>query len=234
METLSKRLHVTAISEPHARVGSGYSRAYYEHCLEEVELNLNSALAHNDLSRNNLKVISPKRRFRSRLKLKWKWKWRPDWKFGLYAGLFVSILALIGTASVIFLGRFSHGGFKDGIATIAVGSSTYIHRLSTWYHVLINVVSTILLISSNYAMQTLSAPTRDEIDRAHERGQWLEVGLMSLHNVRCIAKKRVILWGILALSSIPLHLVYDTLSTLVSNCRANSHGCIGTTRPFSR
>ncbi|KAF2733474.1 hypothetical protein EJ04DRAFT_605557, partial [Polyplosphaeria fusca] len=126
-------LHATAIGEPHARIGSSHSRASYGHCLEDVELNPDSFLVHSDLSSNDLKAISPKRRFSSRWKLKWKWKSRPDWKFGLYAGLSASTLVLVGNVIVIFLGSFSHGGFEDGIATIAVGQSTYIHRLSTWY-----------------------------------------------------------------------------------------------------
>ncbi|KAJ9636341.1 hypothetical protein H2199_008016 [Coniosporium tulheliwenetii] len=82
--------------------------------------------------------------------------------------------------------------------------------LITAYHVLINILSTIMLTASNYCMQLLSAPTRDEVARAHRHGQGLDIGIISLRNLRYISKRRTALWLSLALSSIPLHLLYNS------------------------
>lgn len=65
-----------------------------------------------------------------------------------------------------------------------------VSRLSTGLPVFINLLSTVLLTSSNYAMQILCAPTREEIDHAHRDGKLLEIGLTSICNLRHIDKKR--------------------------------------------
>jgi hypothetical protein len=56
-------------------------------------------------------------------------------------------------------------------------------------------------------MQILCAPTRKDIDCAHARGEWLEIGIMGMRNLRHIGGKRFLLWSLLAFSSAPLHLL---------------------------
>ena len=55
-------------------------------------------------------------------------------------------------------------------------------------------------------MQCLSAPTRKEVDEAHAKGKWLDIGVPSVRNLTNIAKPRVGMWLGLALTSLPLHL----------------------------
>jgi hypothetical protein len=57
-------------------------------------------------------------------------------------------------------------------------------------------------------MQVISSPTRQEVDSAHRRSKWLDIGIPSLRNLFWIKKIQVFLWAILAVSSIPLHLLY--------------------------
>lgn len=91
--------------------------------------------------------------------------------------------------------------------TLFVGDCDRAHRLNTELHLLINVLSTILLGTSNFAMQALSAPTRKEVDVAHLKRQWLDIGVLSIRNLRNVNRKRVMLWSILGLSSLPRHLL---------------------------
>ncbi|CAO2657125.1 Nn.00g032510.m01.CDS01 [Neocucurbitaria sp. VM-36] len=93
------------------------------------------------------------------------------WRLGLYVGFYSSLLVLVGNISILLVGCFSHGLSSGAIRTIAQGSSGGVRSLSIFYHIVINLFSTILLASSNYAMQILSAPSRDEIDMAH-RNDW--------------------------------------------------------------
>lgn len=67
-------------------------------------------------------------------------------------------------------------------------------------------------------MQCLSSPTREDIDRAHSRHIWLDIGVPSIRNLRSIARNRIVLWWFLAFSGIPLHLLYNSavFSTLSS------------------
>lgn len=74
-------------------------------------------------------------------------------------------------------------------------------------HFAINVLSTILLGSSNYCAQLLVAPTRKEVDKAHKRHKWFDIGVQSTRNLWRIDKKRRITWFCLMISSGLLHLV---------------------------
>jgi hypothetical protein len=129
------------------------------------------------------------------------------WRFGLHGGLYACVLVLISNTALLLTGVIARDDTFKGISTIAKGEMHRITTMSTAYHVLINVLSTILLTSTNYAMQVLSAPTRREVEKAHARGQWLDIGIMSVHNLRHIDRKRVVVWVLLAFSSAPLHLL---------------------------
>ena len=109
-------------------------------------------------------------------------------------------------------------GTTNGYGVLISGSCASTKRASTWIHLGINVLSTLLLSASNYCMQILTAPTRSEIDRAHAKGKWLDIGVPSMRNLKWISWYRVCIWILLAGSSLPLHLlynsaVYDTLTT---------------------
>lgn len=57
-------------------------------------------------------------------------------------------------------------------------------------------------------MQVLVCPTRTEVDKAHANASWLDIGIPSLRNLRAISRVRIVMWGIIGLSSFPLHLLY--------------------------
>jgi hypothetical protein len=68
-------------------------------------------------------------------------------------------------------------------------------------------------------VQCVSAPTRVEIDRFHQKGKYLDIGVPSVRNLRAIPWSKVALWWTLGLSSIPLHLMYNSafFKSLVTN-----------------
>lgn len=99
-------------------------------------------------------------------------------------------------------------GNQSGIGTLFLGSCVTARRLSVWLHLLINILSTLLLGASNYCMQLLVAPTRHEVNRAHERFFWLDIGTPSVRNLQKIARISVLTWLCLGLSSALLHLSY--------------------------
>ena len=130
-----------------------------------------------------------------------------DWRFGV-----ISCLASVTTVfavNLIFIASLAPSiAFSHGIGVLFEGSCTKTGNLNTGAHFFINVLSTMLLSSSSYCMQCLSAPTRKEIDAAHECGIWLEIGVPSIKNLRNISKKRTFAWAMLGLSSAFLHLLY--------------------------
>ena len=99
---------------------------------------------------------------------------------------------------------------SGGLGTIQEGSCAASQSLGMWLHLGINVLSTLLLGASNYTMQCLSSPTRKDIDRAHSKNIWLDIGVPSLRNLKQISRFRVMLWWMLAVTTIPLHLLYNS------------------------
>ncbi|KAF6781993.1 hypothetical protein CMUS01_16744, partial [Colletotrichum musicola] len=59
-------------------------------------------------------------------------------------------------------------------------------------------------------MQLAIALTRDDVDAAHARRRWLNIGVPSARNVRAVSLPRRLCWALLLLSSFPLHLVYNS------------------------
>ncbi|RAK99587.1 uncharacterized protein BO80DRAFT_384743 [Aspergillus ibericus CBS 121593] len=95
-------------------------------------------------------------------------------------------------------------------ATIYEGSCSRAKAWTTGLHLLINVLGTIILGASSYCMQCLTAPSRTEVDRAHEERVWLHIGVASPRNLAWAGRFRVTLWLLLAASSLPIHLIYNS------------------------
>lgn len=110
-------------------------------------------------------------------------------------------------------------GVHGSLVTIQDGDCSRSKDLSLWLHLAINILSTLLLGASNYCMQCLSSPSRPEIDRAHSQHVWLDIGVPSVRNLRRVSWNKIILWWFFAISTIPLHLFYN--STVFSTIGAN-------------
>lgn len=130
-------------------------------------------------------------------------------------GAALSLLALIANLTVL-IGTAVQARRENGhaltIAPIRKGSCQKVERIALVIHAVINVVSTLLLGASNYCMQCLSAPTREDVNKAHQGGSWLDIGVISLKNLRFIRPIKLVFWSLLGLSSIPLHLLYSSYS----------------------
>ncbi|GJN80069.1 hypothetical protein PLIIFM63780_003593 [Purpureocillium lilacinum] len=87
-------------------------------------------------------------------------------------------------------------------------------------HLFLNIISTLVLSSSSFFMQILSAPTRSELDTAHARSSWVHIGVPSLRNFLYQRPLKLACWLLLACSSIPLHLFFNSLVFEVRNVRA--------------
>ena len=101
---------------------------------------------------------------------------------------------------------------KGGIGNLYQGSCTKVRNLDRWLHLLINMLGTALLSASSFNMQCLVSPTRMEVNAAHSKGIWLDIGVPSIKNLRYINWKRIALWWILAISSVPLHLLWNSVT----------------------
>jgi hypothetical protein len=134
-----------------------------------------------------------------------------DWKVSLIAGACACIAVLIVNLGVTIWSTLNLEGSENGIKTsrriIYEGSCSTTRELSIAIHLVINIFGSILLAASNYGMQCLSAPTRADVDKAHARHRWVDIGIPSFHNLRKVSGSRATLWWLLVFSSLPLHLL---------------------------
>lgn len=144
-------------------------------------------------------------------------KYFQGWRVGITACA-VTTGAVLVVNTVLTIWASKRYNLSNFIGTIHEGNCDQAERLDLWLHLAINVLSTLLLSASNYSMQCLSSPTRAEINKAHREKRWLDIGVSSVRNLIRISWRRLTLWSCLVLSSIPLHLMYNsavfsTLST---------------------
>lgn len=90
------------------------------------------------------------------------------------------------------------------------GDCDQISVINTLLHLLLNIASSLIIASSNFFMQVLNSPTRAEVDRAHARKKWLEIGVPSLRNVLSVSPYKSLVWVLFSLSSIPIHLLFNS------------------------
>jgi len=129
-----------------------------------------------------------------------------SWQMGLRTATFAVLVVLILNVSLTaWVGNSARG--QGNIPILLDGDCSKAKSWSTWLHLLINVLSTILLGASNYTIQCLTAPSRAEVARSHAKGDWMDIGTPSFRNLSRIARRRVFLCAILAISSLPLHLL---------------------------
>lgn len=146
-----------------------------------------------------------------------KWRRTCGYRFGVLfcAGLSGTVVLI---NSILTIWASKSFGVNDGLGTVQHGRCDRTKSLSLWLHLAINILGTALLSASNYTMQCLSSPTRKDIDKAHAQYTWLDIGVPSIRNLSRISRKRAAFWWLLAITSLPLHLMYnsavfETLST---------------------
>ncbi|KIK55860.1 hypothetical protein GYMLUDRAFT_248272 [Collybiopsis luxurians FD-317 M1] len=154
------------------------------------------------------------------------WKWRiqnfksslpTGWRFGAWLATTQAIAVLFLNIAILIWSSIRAGWSSSG--SVFQGHCDTVGHVSIGIHLVINVLSTLLLGASNYVMQSLCAPTRNEVDKTHARGSWLDIGVQSLRNLKRQSRSKWTLWLALCFSSIPLHLFYN--STFFSTLSAN-------------
>jgi hypothetical protein len=129
------------------------------------------------------------------------------WRKGVALGIALSTVVLAINVGLAIAAGTRARSLNGQVATMYDGHCRKVRSLSLWLHLLINVLSSLLLGASNYCMQVLCAPTREQVDAAHREKEWMHIGVQSVRNIGTIAGANLLLWTLLALSSLPLHLL---------------------------
>ncbi|KAF7628540.1 hypothetical protein COH20_008273 [Aspergillus flavus] len=141
------------------------------------------------------------------------------WRRTLLVGCVISVVVHVFNLGFA-LWAVQHRHVQNGQGVLYAGDCKKVRNAGIGFHLMINILRTALLGASNYCMQVLGAPTRTEVDTAHQNGQWLNIGVLSVRNLSEIAKKRFWLWMCLAFS-LPLHLMYNP--SVFSSVSANAY-----------
>lgn len=138
--------------------------------------------------------------------------WRQNnfagWRVGVAFFSIASLIVLIFNISIaVFSIKHYGGAITTDFKPVFMGNCDESKKLNTWIHFTINILSSILLTGSNFCMQVLTAPTRQQVNDAHARRKWLDIGLPSVRNIKAMGNRQKLLWSLLLLSSAPLHLM---------------------------
>lgn len=179
-----------------------------------------------DLRASALDATQEKSRYRRR-------SFQKGWRAGVAASAIMTTVILIINLTLTVWASLSFE-IVDGIGNAYVGECSIVNTWSTVLHIFINVLSSAMLSASNYTMQCLTAPTRKECDTAHAHQRWLDIGVPSLRNLCRIRWSRRIAWSILALSGIPIHLLYNSAVFKQLDNNSETHNAVIISPPFLR
>lgn len=124
------------------------------------------------------------------------------WRGGVLACvLLVAFCVLIEITLLVVAVKLNNA--QNGFGTMYHGSCARVKNLSTYLLIPLNALGTITLSSSNYVMQILNAPDRQEIEKAHQSVSFLNIGISSPSNLRHVSRLKRTLYCLLALSTVP-------------------------------
>ena len=152
----------------------------------------------------------------------WKPDWYTDWHKGVLICAATGVAVLfINISLTVYAATNPRNRLERGVGILYEGGCDRSRTIGLLLHLVINGLSTLLLSGSNYTQQCLAAPTRSEVDAAHAKRRWMDIGVPSVRNLFRIKLERRLLWIAIGFSSIPLHLlcVYIILALALANCK---------------
>ena len=120
------------------------------------------------------------------------------WRFGVAVSACLSLFVMVlNLAAVIVIFKRYGQSNQGGIVTAFTGSCDRVEKWTSAIHIIINGLSSILLGASNYTQQVMSSPTRGEVDSAHRKGDWVDIGVVSVRNIwGRISRQRILVWWV--------------------------------------
>lgn len=138
----------------------------------------------------------------------------------------VAQIVLVSAVLIVNLSLTIYANFEypsvEAVGVIYKGDCNTVRKLNLWLHFLISVLSTLMLSASNFCMQIQSAPSRADIDVAHEKGTWLDIGLHSPRNFIYIRGWKRASWVILGITSLPINMLYVSIQSIIEQVHTDT------------
>ncbi|KAK3378109.1 hypothetical protein B0H63DRAFT_236952 [Podospora didyma] len=132
------------------------------------------------------------------------------WRAGLALNVLLWFLILVA-GFVCFILAISRVSLFAGRSVIFAGSCAMASSINWGLHAALSAFGVVLVAGANYVFQVLSSPTRNELDVAHEKRKWLDLGIPSLRNLRHVEGTRTMLAIIILLSAVFTQTVYNAV-----------------------
>lgn len=187
-----------------------------------------------------------------------KLKRTTGWRAGTQICCLAVILCII-IELVLLIWAVVTNGHRATTGLIYEGGCDTVRKLEVWLLLPLNIAATILISTSNYVMQVMSAPDREEIDQAHRFAKPIAVGGIRSGASRCDYMKstqnndpdrpelqkigalsddlqrnrsRRFLWWLLLLSSLPIHLFLNV--AFYGSVQASNTGVVIVSEEFDK
>ncbi len=115
------------------------------------------------------------------------------WRTGIFLSSIIIGVCLLAE-SVLLIWGLATGGPSGGQGIIYEGDCRAAKDFTNVLAVLLNILGSVLIGTSNYTMQCLSAPSRKEVARAHANGRTLQIGSSSPSDILYMSSWKVSLW----------------------------------------
>lgn len=195
-------------------------RPYHNGAYEQTEMQDLLPVRHTDAEMNTSHSSVDQTKAAQQPRKSWRRRFS-GYRGGILVSISISTFVLILNLVLFLLAKLSWtpDRVNPSIITAMRGDCHKAHSLTIFLHLVINLLGSLLLGASNYTMQRLVAPSRREVDRAHAKRKWLDIGVPSVRNLTSISRTRAFMWLLLALSSVPLHFVYNSVvfETIAAN-----------------
>ncbi|KAL4785975.1 hypothetical protein BJX76DRAFT_355568 [Aspergillus varians] len=120
-------------------------------------------------------------------------------------------ILLTATATGIAYSKSDSNTKTISFAPLHTGTCSAAKHWTTGLHLVINILSTVLLGASNYCLQCLASPSRDQVDEAHGKRVWVRIGMPNVWDLLVRQRgRRAVLGWILVGTSVPVHLIYNS------------------------
>lgn len=114
------------------------------------------------------------------------------WRGGVALNILLAGVILIAMVVCIVLAAVK-GKIAGDDTVIQTGSCGRIMGIDQAVQVIANVLGIFFIAGASYVTQVLVSPTRDEVDAAHAKHRWLDIGVPSLRNLTAVSVDRAIL-----------------------------------------
>lgn len=154
-----------------------------------------------------------------------KVKARSGWRVGImFCCVAISVCLIAETVLLIWASVRSSGAKGSGL--IYAGHCQRVRSMEVWLLLPLNIAATVIVGTSNYVMQIMSAPTREQIDTAHSFAKPIAVAGIKFNDMRNNhgGNLRRAIWWLLGLSSIPIHLLLNV--SVYSSVQASNTGVL--------